>query len=219
MVSETQTAQQAQASYPPLFDDANTAQYISIAGYHGYNLGAFDPIADLHQRYPGIPLWMTEICAGGNSGQITSFISGEQFGSEIFGHLEAGAAAWIYWNMILDENGGPWLVSFEHGDPDPNAQNSVVTINRTTHEVTYNGLYYYIAHFSKFVRPGAVRIETRTQNLVNGIDEIAFRNSDGSLVTVLMNTNSSNVDVGIKWHDCGLRLSLPARSITTLTWD
>jgi hypothetical protein len=110
---------------------------------------------------------MDELCYAYEAGYskqkqlpIREFADGDRWGDVIFGDLEAGASAWLYWNAILDETGGPWAVSPVHGNPDPNIQHPVVIINKTTHEITYTGTYYYLAHFSKFVRPGAIRVQT-----------------------------------------------------------
>ena len=46
------------------------------------------------------------------------FEDGDFWGNEILTDLEFHASAWIYWNMILDEKGGPWLVSPVHHDPE-----------------------------------------------------------------------------------------------------
>ena len=86
--------------------------------YHGYNEGGFDQIKALGARYPDIPLWMTELCHGyivktprEPALPRHDFEDGDYWGNMIFSDLESGASAWIYWNMILDEKGGPWLVS------------------------------------------------------------------------------------------------------------
>ena len=57
----------------------------------------------------------------------------------------------------------------EHGDPDHNRQHRVVIINRNTKEVTYTGLYYYLAHFSKFVNREPYRI-----NCTGGSSQLNF---------------------------------------------
>src|SRR5258707_1051029 len=103
----------------------------------------------------------------------------------LFNELEAGTSAWLYWNAILDENGGPWAVSPVHGNPDPNIQHPVVIINKITHEITYTGVYYYLAHFSKFVRPGAVRVQTTGK--AKGVRVMAFQTPDGGFVVQFLN--------------------------------
>jgi len=117
----------------------------------------------------------------------------------------------------LDEKGGPWSVSEIHGDPDPNVQHPVVIIDRQSKKVTYTGLYYYLAHFSKFVRPGAIRIQT--VGSLDGVRVMAFKAPDGGIVTELMNSKSEDVEMGLKFHDRVLHLKLPAISITTALWN
>jgi glucosylceramidase len=119
--------------------------------------------------------------------------------------------------MILDEKGGPWSVSQIHGNPDPNVQHPVVIIDRHSKQITYTGLYYYLAHFSKFVRPGDIRI--KTSGSLNGVRVMAFKTPDGKIVTELMNSKRDAVEVGVTFHDRVLRLKLPPISITTALWD
>ena len=129
--------------------------------------------------------------------------------------LEAGTSAWIYWNMILDEEGGPWLISPIHGDPDGNSQHPVVIVDRQTKQITYTGLYYYLAHFSKFVRPGAVRVGTTGS--AQGVRCIAFKSQNGGMVAELMNSGHAR-SVTLQWQSKALHLNLPKLSITTCLW-
>ncbi|MGC2370464.1 MAG: glycoside hydrolase family 30 beta sandwich domain-containing protein, partial [Candidatus Sulfotelmatobacter sp.] len=82
---------------------------------------------------------------------------------------------------------------------------------------TYTGLYYYLAHFSKFVRPGAIRIKTIGSE--DGVRVMAFKALDGKIVTELMNSKHEDIEVGVIFHDRVLRLKLPAISITTALWN
>jgi glucosylceramidase len=122
--------------------------------------------------------------------------------------------------MILDEKGGPWLVSPIHGDADGNAQNAVVQIDRTTHEVTFTGLYWFLAHFSKFVRPGAHRVGASVAGLPDGVEvrALAFRNDDGTLALELLNASATDSAVRVRSGGWAADLTLPAVSISTLTW-
>ena len=52
---------------------------------------------------------------------VYEFSDGEFWGNMIMNDMKNWVSGWIYWNMILDQDGGPWLVSPEHGDPDPNS--------------------------------------------------------------------------------------------------
>ncbi len=122
----------------------------------------------------------------------------------------------LYWNAILDETGGPWAISPIHGNPDPNAQHPVVIIDKTTHEITYTGTYWYLAHFSKFVRPGAVRVETTIKT--KGVRVMTFQTPEGGYVAEVLNSLNESADVNLESKGKTLHLTLPARSITTATW-
>jgi glucosylceramidase len=83
--------------------------------------------------------------------------------------------------------------------------------------VTYTGLYYYLAHFSKFVRPGSVRIATRGS--AEGIRCLAFKGAKGEVVAELLNSRKSDAPVTLGWHGREISLNLPAISISTITWN
>jgi glucosylceramidase len=136
--------------------------------------------------------------------------------NQVVSDLELGASAWINWNMILDEKGGPWAISPVHGNPDPNVQHPVAVINRQTKQVTHTGLYYYLAHFSKFVRPGAVRIEAKGS--AKGVRCVAFKTPDGEFIAQLINSGRVDTKVGIEAGGRSLKMTLPAVSISTLQW-
>ena len=130
---------------------------------------------------------------------------------------ESGASAWIYWNLILDERGGPYLLSEVHGDGPDNYQHPVIVINRKTKQVTYTALYYYLAHFSKFVRPGARRI--RTEGAVKGVRCIAFKSPTGDMVTEVLNSQARQVRTELRWRGKALAIALSPLSITTCLWN
>jgi glucosylceramidase len=224
MLSEAPTREQAARNYPVVLDDPEARKYIGAMPYHGYDFRSFDKIAALHERYPDIPLWMTEVCYAYQAGTPKTmklprpdFEDGDFWGNQIFSDLEAGAAAWIYWNMILDENGGPWAVSPVHGNPEDNIQHPLAIINRKNHEVIYTGAFYYLAHFAKFVRPGAVRVEVKGTNRTP-VRCIAFQTADGQMIAQLINSWDKEAAARLDVQGQSLQLNLPAGSITTAMW-
>jgi glucosylceramidase len=111
------------------------------------------------------------------------------------------------WNLTLDEAGKPNIGPFPCG--------GMVTVNSKTSETTYSGQYYAIAHFSKFVKRGAKRIES--QSKIEGLDQVAFENPDGGLVLVVTNSGPArtvSVELGGKVVD----LELAKDSMATLEW-
>ena len=211
--------------WPVILDDPQARKYAGAIAYHGYGYKDYDKIAELHRRYPDLKLWMTEVCHAYETGLVprsvklprTDYEDGDFWGNEIFNDLESGASAWIYWNMILDETGGPWLISEVHKNPDHNEQHPVLIADRQQNGIVYTGLYYYLAHFSKFVRPGAVRIGAAGS--VNGVRCLAFQTKQGGVVAQLLNRRSEPVKVDLEWRGKTLTLDLPALSITTSRWS
>ena len=223
MLSEAPERAEAYKNYPAVLDDPEARRYVRALPYHGYDMKNFDKIRALHKLFPDLPLWQTEVCwcyICGAPKNISlpryDWEDGDHWGRQIFGDVSASASAWIYWNMILDEKGGPWMVSPIHEDPDPNVQHPLVVINRTTQQVRYTAAFYYLAHFSKFVRPGDVRVETT--GAMENVQCLAFRSPQGGLVAEVMNSRGAEANVALESRGRVLRLSLPALSITTLVW-
>jgi O-Glycosyl hydrolase len=223
MISEAPERLVAYKRYPVVLDDPEVRKFVSVVAYHGYDFKHFDKIAELKKKYADIPFWMDELCYAYEAGYpankklpIYEFSDGDVWGNIIFNDLEAGTSAWLYWNAILDETGGPWAVSPVHGNPDPNIQHPVVIINKTTHQITYTGTYYYLAHFSKFVRPGAIRVLTTGK--AAGIRVMSFLSADGEMVAQVLNSTTSDTSVNLLHKGQTLQLNAPARSITTVMW-
>jgi glucosylceramidase len=226
---ETSGRPEALQKFPVVLDNPEIRKYISTLTVHGYDWDKFSSLTDLHNRYPDIPVWQTEVCYARVGNQPTNeppggpdhlpvydFSDGEFWGNMIMNDMKNHVSAWIYWNMILDQNGGPWLVSTEHGDPDDNRQQPVVIINRNTGEITYTGLYYYLAHFSRFIRPGAWHIESSGGS--EKLNFAGFLNSDNSLVLNIIN-NGTETGCKILWNKQMVIQNLKAHSITTLRWN
>lgn len=222
---ETHNRQRAARYWPVILDDPGARKYAAAIAYHAYGYKDFDIISNLRGRYPDLPIWMTEVCHAYETGLVPRSVAlprrdyedGDFWGNQIFNDLESGAAAWIYWNMILDERGGPWLISEVHGNPDHNEQHPVVIIDRAKKEVAYTALYYYLAHFSKYVRPGAVRLGVN--GALEGVRCLAFQAQDGGLVAQVLNSRRQPAELDLQWRGRSLRLTLPALSINTYTWS
>jgi glucosylceramidase len=200
--------------FPVVLDDPEAGKYITKLAVHGYDWDKFSTLTDLHDRYPDLPIWMTEICYV--KLPVYEFSDGEFWGNMIINDMKNWVSGWIYWNMILDQEGGPWLTSPQHGDPDNNHQHPVVIIDRNSREVTYTGLYYYLAHFSKFVKPGAYRINCAGES--SQLNYVGFQNNDGVIILNIIN-NGAETECKISWRGDMAVQKLKAHSITTLKWQ
>lgn len=216
MLGETSARSWAADWFPPLVEDPALRPAIAAIAFHGYDFADFDRVAEMHARWPEIPLWQTEICC---MPLVPRFSFGDLvfYAEQLIRDVESGVAAWLYWNMILDETGGPWAISPPHRNPDGNFQPALVTIHRTTHEVDYTGPFWGLAHFSRWVRPGAVRIET-TPTVADGVRVVSFRGEDGGLIAVVLNTAAEARSPVLVHRGRGARIELPAGSIATVRW-
>ena len=225
ILGETCTRPEALEKFPPILNDPEVRKHISSLAVHGYDWDKYSSLTELHNGFPDIPIWLTEVCyatfccvppKGPGKCPVYEFSDGEFWGNMIMNDMKNFVSGWVYWNMILDQDGGPWLVSPEHGDPDKNRQHPIVIIDRNTKKVTYTGLYYYLAHFSKFVKPGAYRI-----NCTGGPSSLnfaGFLNIDGSIILNVIN-NGDETECKISWGNKMTIQKFNAHSITTLRWN
>jgi glucosylceramidase len=112
------------------------------------------------------------------------------------------------WNLALDEKGRPNIGPFSCG--------GLVTVDSRTKEISRSGQYWAFAHFSRNVQRGARRFEST--GIVAGVEHVGFENPDGRRVLILTNSSDSK-SVTLKLANQSASLSLPANSISTLSWS
>ncbi|HAO47287.1 MAG TPA: glycosyl hydrolase, partial [Chitinophagaceae bacterium] len=193
------------------FNDPEASKYIWGIGFHWYEdwskgTQMFDNLRRVYEAYPDKNIFFTEGCAESfDSSRYNAWTLGERYGSSMINDFNNGMVGFTDWNIVLDEKGGPnhvgnYCFAPVHGDT-------------RTGQLIYTNAYYYIGHFSKFIKPGAKRIissSSRSQLLTT-----AFKNEDGSIVVVVMNQGSINTPFNLwingKAADC---VALP-HSIST----
>jgi glucosylceramidase len=170
-----------------VLDDPEAAKYVWGIGYHWYESwtgggNIYENVKRVAETYPDKNLIFTEGCAESfDFAMINEWKWGEKYGLSMINDFNNGTAAWTDWNILLDEKGGPNHVG--------NFCFAPVHADTKTGEVFYLSSYYYIGHFSKFIRPGAKRIissGSRGQLLTT-----AFKNTDGKVVVVVMNQSDT----------------------------
>jgi glucosylceramidase len=132
------------------FSDPDSAKYIWGVGFHWYSGDHFEALSILHDVFPEKRLLFTEGCIVESGVQIGNWTIGERYGHDIIGDLNNCATGWVDWNMLLDENGGPNHADFFCDAP--------IIFDTAKATLNYQSSYYYIGHFSKYIKPGAVRI-------------------------------------------------------------
>lgn len=194
--------------------DPEAAKYVWGIGFHWYETWAggepmFNNIAKVYESYPTKHLLFTEGCAESfDSLKYYYWPNAEKYGRSMINDFNNGTVGWTDWNILLDETGGP--------NHKANLCFAPVHADTRTGELIYTPSYYYIGHFSKFIRPDAKRVSTvpsRSQLL-----STSFLNTDGKMVTVVMNQSDLQIKyklyVGSKSSD----QEIPPHAIQTLVY-
>jgi glucosylceramidase len=129
-----------------------------------------------------------------------------RYARDIIGCLNNWVDGWIDWNMVLDKRGGPnW---FENWCVAP------VLVDVEADEVYYTPIYYTMVHFSKFIRPGAVRIgiEVGDQHL----QATAAQNPDGRIAIVVFNEGVEAKTFNLEMNGLEHLISIDSQAIQTI---
>jgi len=185
-------------------DDPDVRQHVDGIAWHGY-VGTPDAMTRVHEAHPDKHAYWTE---GGPAWDDPGYRTEWAKWSETFtGVLRNWARCIIGWNLALDEKGRPNIGPFNCG--------GLVTIDSQTKEITRSGQYWAFAHYSRAIRRGARRFESRGE--LKGISHVAFANPDGSAALVLTNTGEEQ-RAPLRMAGLTTTVVLPADSVTTLTW-
>ncbi|MFA6286528.1 MAG: glycoside hydrolase family 30 protein [Opitutaceae bacterium] len=188
-----------------VYDDPAAARYVWGAGFHWYVTDTFDNVQRVHDAWPDKKLLFTEGCQEGGP-HDGSWLTGERYARSMIADFNRWTVGWIDWNMVLDETGGPNHVN--------NFCSAPILADTRTGEVRYQSSYYYIGHFSRFVRSGARRILSASTK--DELEVVAFKNPDGSLAVVVMNRSETPVVFLLKTGAGTAPLTAPRRSIQTV---
>jgi glucosylceramidase len=207
-----------QAAYPAaLLADPDTAQYIDGINWHNYDclpddVCERDELSTFIQEHPGVSNWMSEHTD--IDGIHQEWSNGEKWGKEVLDDIGLGQNGWIYWNLVLNQDGGPWAVDAD-GTPRSGPQQPQIIVDETTDEVTYLPLFYYEAHLSKFVRPGAHHV--RAYGGGPGLDYQAFTNADGTRSLTVINSADNAQEIRVT-EGASFITTLAPHAINTFTW-
>lgn len=191
----------------PILSDPETAKYVWGAGFHWYSGDDFENLKKVHNAFPDKKLLFTEGCQEGGV-HLGSWALGERYAHDMIGDLNNWTVGWIDWNMVLNEQGGPNHVG--------NYCSAPIIANSKENKLYYQSSYYYLGHFSKFIRPGAVRIASQVNN--SDLEVTAFKNPDGRIAVVCLNRTDNNLNFSLKDTSGRAKLISPANSIMTLIY-
>ena len=129
-----------------------------------------------------------------------------RYATDIIGCLNNRVDGWVDWNMVLDKQGGPnwvnnWCIAPVIADPEKD-------------EIYFTPLYYIMAHFSKFMSPGAVKIGCTINN--NDLMVTAVKNPDGTIAVVVFNPTSKKHNLEIKLNNKIKIIAISSKALQTI---
>lgn len=191
-------------SYPlTILADADAAKYVDGTGWHLYG-GDITALSQVHSAHPDKNVYFTEqyVAGPGNFGGDLEWA----IKNLIIGAPRNWSRNVLEWNMAADANYGPHTVG-----GCGNCQGAF-TIDGTT--VSRNTSYYIIAHASKFVRPGSVRV---TSNIPGSLQNVAFRTPDGKKVLIVLN-DGADATFTVQFGGRNFSTTLKAGAVGTYVW-
>ncbi|WP_321316554.1 glycoside hydrolase family 30 protein [Labilibaculum sp.] len=219
-----------------MYKDEESAKYFDGMAIHWY-ASTYDYMPEIlnytHEKAPTKMLIQTEACADAEvphwqddkwywSKEATDwgwdwapeeqkhlhpkYVPVYRYARDIIGCMNHYVQGWIDWNMVLDTEGGPnwaknWCLAPVIVDPEKD-------------EVYFTPLYHTMAHFSKYIRPGAVRIgfEISDQDLMM----TAAQNPDGSIAVVILNMKEEAKNMKISLGDRSVNIQINAQALQTI---
>jgi glucosylceramidase len=188
-----------------IYADPAAAQYVWGTAFHWYVGDWFENVQRLHDAYPEKQVLFTEGCQEGGP-HLGEWGLGERYARSLIHDLNRWTAGWIDWNLVLDETGGP-----NHAG---NYCSAPIMIDTRSCEILYQSSYYYIGHFSRYIRPGARRILCTSDS--ESLETTAFLNPDGQIAVVILNRTSQAIPYALRFEDRSGVLESPPNSIATM---
>ena len=186
--------------------DPEAAKFVWGTGFHWYCGDHFDNVQKVHDEFPDKNLIFTEGCQEGGP-HLGSWDLGERYATSIINDLNRWTVAWLDWNLILDTQGGPNHVG--------NYCSAPMIVDTNTQEILYQSSYFYIGHFSRFIKQGDSILEI--ENDTNLLSLSSVSKHKDKINTVILNKSNASESFKYLGANTSVDLTIPERSIITLT--
>lgn len=188
------------ASYPAAVLTHNAAsQEFGGVAMHGY-CGDDGQLTTMHELAPYTDLYQTELSPGCAPQSPIDLV---------IGAMRNWAKTAITWNVALNPQGGPYF------RPQPPKCTPLVTVGADG-KPSYTLNYYQEGQASRFVAPGARRIDSTSAGPVS---DVAFVNPDGEKVLVAHNSTGDSQKITVQWGNQSFPFTMPAGAAATFTWS
>lgn len=193
--------------YPmSILKDPEAGKYVDGSGFHLYG-GDISALTQVHDAYPSKNLYFTEQMVVDRPGSAELNIA-QPVRRVLIGAIRNWSRNVLLWNLAADPNYGPHT-----GNGGCTMCEGAITIDGN--KVTRNVAFYAVAQFSKFVRPGSVRIDSTD---LESFPNAAFSTPDGKRVLVVANSSNSPQKFNIRYRGELITTSLPGGAVGTYVW-
>jgi glucosylceramidase len=193
-------------NYPiTVLNDSDARQYIDGSAFHLYG-GSISALTQVHNAYPDKNVYFTEEWVGGSA--VNNFAADLKWHVEnlIIGAPKNWSKIVLEWNLASDPSYKP------HTQGGCSTCLGALTIGT---DIRRNVSYFIVAHASKFVKSGSVRIGSSG---VGNLSNVAYKTPEGRKVLIVLNQSSSTQHFNIKFGDKYVTTSLDGGSVATYVW-
>ncbi len=204
----------AQNDYPlHIYADPEAAQYVAGSAWHNYG-GSVTELNQIASEAPDKEIFFTEASIGTWNYTFDGCLIND-FRDIFLGTLSRGGKGVTLWNLMLDSERKPYR---------PGGCSTcfgAVTISASDYSlksIVRNSHYYNVAHCSKVLQPGAVRLGTSDPG-ISGLSYLWFRNLDGSQAVLFLNESSADAVVNLVSSKTAVSCKVPAKAIQSVVWN
>lgn len=192
--------------YPiSILNDPEAKSYVAGSAFHLYG-GDISALSTVHKEHPDKDLYFTEQYTS-SEGEFKDDLKWH-VKNVIIGSMRNWSKIALEWNLANNAKFGP------HTEGGCTTCKGAITINGSN-LYTPNVGYFIIAHASKFVPAGSVRIAS---NNIGSLYNVAFKTPDGKIVLVVENDGESSQPFNIKYNGEWLTTSMDGGSVGTYIW-
>ena len=194
-------------AYPlSILKDPAANAFVDGSGFHLYG-GKINALTEVHDAFPNKNLYFTEQSVSDLKGD-GRIDAAEPVARIVIGAMRNWSRNVLLWNLAADSQFGPHT-----NDGGCTECQGALTIDGD--HVTKNLAYYTVAHASKFVRPGSVRVGS---NELDELPNVAFKTSEGKMVLIVSNISNTSQEFGVRSGKKMFRATLGAGSVGTYVW-
>ena len=204
-------------------EDKTVYDRVWAVGHHWYCGEHFDSLRLVWEQL-GKPTISTEHCCPYYEEQAEIFA--ERYANEMCENFNNFDIATCDWNLVLDQKGGPYHNRFSKDESPAGGIKweekdfgcwAPIIYKADKKELLLSPVYYYIGHFSKYIKRGAKRIATT--KYTSDLKVTAFLNPDNTICTVIMNTADEKQVVNLRYNDICTNTEIEAHAIMTVIFE